>query len=102
MVYTFLHTTVNTLVITLKWLETLSTCEKENPKKIIVCDDLNSRIGIVTQLNGYPYQENSDINVNQHGRRLLEICESNQLIPLNNLMKDSIEFPGGFTFQRGN
>ena len=43
----------------------------------------------------------TDPDVNQHGRKLLEICRSNKLIPLNMLIYNSCNYDGGFTFKRG-
>ena len=84
-------------------IETYSVCNKENTSNVIVCGDLNSRMGSLNGLNGHLYQENPDSEVNQHGRRLLDICKSNNLLPLNMLIiNDSNKFPGGFTFNRGN
>ncbi len=83
-------------------LETLSVYDKTDPRKILICGDLNSRIGVVDSLNGEVYQPNPDVAMNQHGRRLLNICESNNLVPLNMLIKNQKKFRGGFTFHRGN
>ena len=83
-------------------LETLSVYDRENPRNIIICGDLNSRMGTLGKLNSQVYQDNTDTEVNQHGRRLLQICKSNKLIPLNMLEKDERNFRGGFTFCRGN
>ena len=83
-------------------LETLSVYDKTDPRKILICGDLNSRIGVVNSLNGEVYQPNPDATLNQHGRRLLTICESNNLVPLNMLIKNQTRFRSGFTFHRGN
>ena len=77
-------------------IEAFSSNEKETPKNIIICGDLNSRIGSVGKLNDYFYQENPNVIVNQHGRKLLEICKNNNLLPLNNMNN----FSGDFTHKK--
>ena len=83
-------------------LETMSAYDAENPRKVIVCGDLNARTGTLTNLHGYRYQENPDTETNQHGRTLTEICRSNNLVPLNMLKRDGIDFRAGFTYYKGN
>ena len=61
------------------------TDKAESTKDTIVCGDLNSRTGSIVKLNGYCYDENVDVNINQNGRRLLELCKSNEMVPLNML-----------------
>ena len=54
------------------------------------------------KLNGYCYDENVDVNINQNGRRLLELCKSNEMVQLNMLKYEKNKsFSGGFTFQKG-
>ena len=72
----FIHKHLIQLVEGSDMLETLSIYDKETPNTI-VCGDLNSRIGSFNQLNDYSYQRNPDVDVNQHGRRLLDICKCN-------------------------
>ena len=47
-------------------LETMTVYDKENPRKVIVCGDLNARTGMLSKLHGYQYQENPDTEINQH------------------------------------
>ena len=82
-------------------LETISVYENKNPRQVIICGDLNARMGVFKNLNGYTYQTNPDKETNQHGRKLLEICRSNKLVPLNMLIKNKTKFRTGFTFNKG-
>ena len=78
------------------------TDQNESNKNTIVCGDLNSRTGSIVSLNGFNYDENVDVTINQNGRRLLGICQSNNVVPLNMLKYDKNKsFPGGFTFHKG-
>lgn len=77
--------------------------DQEGPaRSTIVCGDLNSRTGSIGHLNGYDYEENVDAGENQNGRKLLELCRFNNIIPLNMLKyeKDKTFF-GGFTYKKG-
>ena len=78
------------------------TDKLESTKDTIVCGDLNSRTGSIGTLNGFKYNENVDVNINQNGRRLLELCNSNDVVPLNMLRyNENKSFPGGYTFHKG-
>ena len=78
----------------------INTIEKEG--NLIICGDLNSRIGSISQLNGLRYKSNPDKVINKHGQRLLEICKDHNLLLLNHLQTKSNSFPGDFTFHRNN
>lgn len=39
-------------------------------------------MGSLAKLNGFCYQTNPDTEINQHGRKLLNICKLNNFIPL--------------------
>ena len=80
--------------------ETLTTHDRN--RNVIVCGDLNSRLGNIDGLNGLSYTSNPDTEVNQHGRKMLDICKCNKLVPLNMLIKDTVNFDGDFTFTRSN
>ena len=82
-------------------LENISVFDIENPRNIIVCGDLNARMGTIKELNGNSYQSNPDEYVNSHGHKLLEICKTNNLVPLNMLIKDKQKFDTGFTYSKG-
>ena len=71
-------------------------------KHVLICGDLNARVGNLKQLNGFEYKNNPDNEINQHGKALVDMCESNDMIPLNMLTNRSVSFEGGFTFRRGN
>ena len=83
-------------------LETLSVYDAENTRKVIICGDLNARTGTLSNLHGYQYQTNPDTISNQHGRTLIDICQSNQLVPLNMLIHGETHFRTGFTYHKGN
>ena len=74
----------------------------DTDKHVLVCGDLNARVGNLDQLNGYNYNMNPDTEINQHGKALLDVCESNLISPINMLNTDNNSFEGGFTFNRGN
>ena len=85
-------------------LELYSVYEANNPKNVIVCGDLNARVGSLNILNGCSYKENPDTEINQHGRTLIEVCTSNYLVPLNMVTYGLTKFSGGgggFTFTKG-
>ena len=71
-------------------------------KHVILCGDLNSRVGHLGELNGLTYSDNPDTEVNEHGKSLIEVCKSNKMIPLNMLSMDNKTFVGGYTFNRSN
>ena len=83
-------------------LETMSVYDTENPRKVVICGDLNARTGTLSHLHGYQYQENPDTETNQHGRTLIDICQSNQLVPLNMLIHGENNFRTGFTYHKAN
>ena len=69
---------------------------------VIICGDLNARVGNLKLLNGLTYKDNPDPETNQHGKALLDLCKSNDIAPLNMLTNNGASFEGGFTFQRHN
>ena len=56
-------------------LDTHTVNSKEDGRKWIICGDLNSRMGCLTELNGFTYTDNIDTEINQHGRQLLNIMQ---------------------------
>lgn len=83
------------------YLETTLLCAEENENGLIICGDLNSRIGNMNNLNDYNYQENPDAVINQHGNEMLRIVKSGCVIPLNLLNVNGTNYDGGLTFRRG-
>ena len=83
------------------YLETTSLCAEENENGLIICGDLNSRMGNINNLNDYNYSENPDTEINQHGNEMLRIVKSGCVIPLNLLQFNGLNFDGGLTFRRG-
>ena len=82
-----------------KHFDILETFTK-NENDIILCGDMNARLGELDEVHSFKYQSNPDTEVNQHGKKLLKICKSNHLLPIN--MLEIKSFPGDFTFKRGN
>ena len=74
----------------------------DTDKHVLVCGDLNARVGNLDKLNGLSYNMNPDTEINQHGKALLDVCKSNLMTPINMLEYDKKSFEGGFTFNRGN
>ena len=85
----------------LDYLETTSLCAEENGNGMIICGDLNSRLGSLSSLNDYSYSDNPDTVINQHGTEMLRIIKSGCVIPLNLMNITDKNFDGGFTFRRG-
>ena len=83
------------------YLETTVLCAEENENGLIICGDLNSRLGNISNLNDYDYRENPDTETNQHGNEMLRIARSRCVIPLNLLNINGKNFDGGLTFRRG-
>ena len=79
----------------------MAICANESENGLLLCGDLNSRIGNLINLNGHSYSKNPDTFVNQHGKQLLEIIDSHNLLPLNRLENNGNQFEGGITFERG-
>ena len=84
----------------IEYLETTLLCAEENENGLIICGDLNSRLGNINNLNDYSYRENPDTTVNQHGNEILRLVRSG-CIPLNLLKFNGTNFDGGLTFRRG-
>ena len=83
------------------YMETTIICAKENDNGLIICGDLNSRMGKLGSINDHSYDDNPDNVINQHGKEMLQIVQSESIIPLNLLNIDGKHFDGGFTFSRG-
>ena len=82
------------------FLETFCNCANEENSPMVVCGDLNSRIGDLSNLNEYLYSQNPDTVINPHGRQLINIVKVGAVIPLNHLNSNGIQFEGGFTFKQ--
>ena len=78
------------------FLETVANCANEADIPLIVCGDLNSRLGNLNTLNKLTYNQNADTIINSHGRQMQNIVKAGGVIPHN-----GIQFKGGFTFRRG-
>ncbi len=62
--------------------------------------DLNSRVGDLPQTKpptNFTYTSNCDDYVNEHGKEVMNICNSFSCYVLNNLHSPSKHFPGDFT-----
>ena len=67
--------------------------------------DLNGRVGDVPQTAPPPngmYRSNCDTVVNEHGKEIMNICESFSCYVINNLNIRRKHFDGEFTFRKGN
>ena len=71
-------------------------------KQVVLCGDFNARVGNLEELNGLTYSNNPDTEINEHGKSLVDLCKSNNMIPLNMLKVGNKAFVGGYTFSRGN
>ena len=71
---------------------------------IIVLGDFNGRVGTphIVKENGETYQYNSvnDVSVNNHGRAIVNMCNNNDMVIVNNLKYDDKQYNGQLTFKR--
>ena len=67
--------------------------------------DMNGRVGNMPQLRpplNSSYNLNDDNTVNDHGKELMNICNSFESYVINNLSIGGKTFDGGYTFRKGN
>ena len=72
-------------------------------KTVFMGGDLNSRPGDLNALNtSWHYNSNVDVNINGHGRGLFsDMCKTAHIMPINHLKYKRKEFPGDFTYHKG-
>ena len=73
---------------------------------IIVLGDFNGRVGThpyITNDEGqiYQYYEGMDTTINNHGRTLMNICNNNDMVIVNNLSYLDKHFKGNLTYRQG-
>lgn len=66
--------------------------------------DFNRRVGdprLVDEAGcAYEYDDVKDMVVNSHGKNLVNICQNNDLVIVNNLLHGSEHFKGNLSFRR--
>ena len=67
---------------------------------IFLLGDLNSRCGVPVSPN-FQYSPNPDVTVNSHGKKLLQLCNDNNMLIVNGLNYNLNSFDTDFTFFRG-
>ena len=69
--------------------------------EICMIGDLNARCGTPV-LRDTVYETNPDSTVNDYGKKLINLCNENDLVIINGLKKHHGNFDTKFTFHRGN
>ena len=69
-------------------------------RDIYLFGDLNARCGTPI-LDNCKYNHNPDQVINTHGKKLIKLCDSNNLTIINGLIYGSRRFDTGFTYFRG-
>ena len=81
-----------------------SLLKKDESKKVFVMGDLNSPVGLPTELylekDKCVYEGVEDATVNTNGRRILELCEETRLVVINNLKHDNRHFKLKLLFRK--
>ena len=83
------------------YLETTVICAEENEHGLVICGDINSRMGDLNSINDHNYDANPDKITNQHGKDIIRMAQTGGVVPLNLLNMNGKHFDGGFTFRRG-
>ena len=77
---------------------------KDERKKMFIMGDLNSRVGVPTNLRTgsrtLAYQDCEDETLNTNGRRVLALCEDNKLVIINNLTYGNVHFKSSLSFRK--
>ena len=75
-----------------------------NSSDVIIVGDFNGRVGqprLVDEAGCvYQYDGVKDMVVNSHGKTLVNICQNNDLVIVNNLLYGSEHFNGNLSFKR--
>ena len=78
--------------------------KRDESKKAIVMGDLNSRVGLPTNLHiekeKCVYEGVQDAVVNKNGKCILDLCEETRLVVVNNLKHDSGHFKSKLSFRK--
>lgn len=73
---------------------------------VYVLGDFNARMGDLDTFNDenrlFSYTSNPDRTTNANGRDLIELCQTNSLVPINHLTTSTISCDGNLTFRQGN
>ena len=81
-----------------------SLMKRDGNKKILIMGDLNSRVGSPASLEianeKCAYEGVEDITVNKNGQCMLELCEDNKLVILNNLKFGDQHFKSKLSFRK--
>ena len=81
-----------------------SLVNNDRSKKVIIMGDLNSRIGVPTNIfagrEKCVYEGVEDITVNKNGKCVLQLCEDNKLVILNNLKHGAKHFKSNLSFRK--
>ena len=81
-----------------------SLVKNDKSKKVIIMGDLNSRIGVPTNIfterEKCVYEGVEDTTVNKNGKCVLQLCEDNGLVILNNLKIGTKHFKSNLSFRK--
>ena len=81
-----------------------SLLKNDESKKFMIMGDLNSRVGVPTELRirdkKLLYEGCNDVTVNKNGRCVLKLCEDNKLAVVNNLKLDNHHFESKLSFRK--
>ena len=81
-----------------------SLARRDESKKLIIMGDLNSRVGIPTDLHikndKCVYEGVQDTTVNKNGNCLLQLCEDSKLVVINNLKYGDRHFESQLSFRK--
>jgi hypothetical protein len=75
-------------------------------KDLVIIGDLNARLGILSDLDFIPndisYSPNPDSTCNNNGRKVINLCQSLNLLPVNHAQIGNKSMDGNYTFKRQN
>ena len=81
-----------------------SLLKRDESKKAIVMGDLNSRVGMPTDLYIEKvrciYEGVEDVTVNKNGKCILDLCNEARLVVINNLKQDTRHFKSKLSFRK--
>ena len=85
----------------MNYIEIIAISAKIKGDGLIICGDLNCRMGKVQRFVEYNFIENPDKFIIQYDQQLRKIIKSHDILPLNNVVINDKQFEGRFMFERG-
>jgi hypothetical protein len=78
--------------------------EHSTQSKVIILGDMNARAGPLQTLNSQNneirYTQNPDPVINTHGKELISLCKTQDMLPINHLKINKITCDGKLTFRK--